>query len=363
MKPVLLYELSGAQAIMKSIVAIFLLLTSTSYCEDKRLGPPAEPLKGRYWDQAFLPTAAYGSYNSFIKRPDGKLELWNNTIGDGPEDGLARFIGTSPTEWGAPEIVVPHNIINDVFDKDGKPSVIRRYTRPSVLYHEKDGYFLVPHVSDGYPPRQGSVYPALIASKTGNPGSWVYHGKLRGEIEEFWPGKNSRWADGRGLFYQPDFTELNTKEPTKNRFLFFSNQYPGQGCLALLYSADGKEWHFYRSEGNIVNLLPEPLRTRSMIFPHVMRAGKHGWYAWISEKWPPEAIWRIHSMDGMTWKLFGEQPEVVRPKDVTIKTLCAWYDETADLLHGYVSVWEKVGDDINYRLYHSSSRQFSIGSD
>ncbi|MDA0836911.1 MAG: hypothetical protein O3B01_12835 [Planctomycetota bacterium] len=348
---------------MKSIVAIFLLLTSTSYCEDKRLGPPAEPLKGRYWDQAFLPTAAYGSYNSFIKRPDGKLELWNNTIGDGPEDGLARFIGTSPTEWGAPEIVVPHNIINDVFDKDGKPSVIRRYTRPSVLYHEKDGYFLVPHVSDGYPPRQGSVYPALIASKTGNPGSWVYHGKLRGEIEEFWPGKNSRWADGRGLFYQPDFTELNTKEPTKNRFLFFSNQYPGQGCLALLYSADGKEWHFYRSEGNIVNLLPEPLRTRSMIFPHVMRAGKHGWYAWISEKWPPEAIWRIHSMDGMTWKLFGEQPEVVRPKDVTIKTLCAWYDETADLLHGYVSVWEKVGDDINYRLYHSSSRQFSIGSD
>ncbi len=348
---------------MNPLTAIFFLFTIPAHCENKRIGPPAEPLKSRYWDQPFKPTAAFGSYNSFIRRSDGKLELWNNTRGDGPEDGLVRFIGTSPTDWGKPEVVVPHKIISDVFDKDGKPSGKRRYTRPSVLFHEKDGYILIPHVCDGYPPRQGSVYPALITSKTGKAGSWVYHGKLRGEIEEFWPGKQSRWADGKGLFYQPEFSKLNTKEPTKNRFLFFSNQYRGKGCLALLYSADGKEWKFYRSEGKIVNLLPDTLRSKSMIFPHVMRAGKHGWYAWISEKWPPEAIWRIHSKDGLDWKLFGEQPEIVRPEDSTIKTLCAWYDDKADLLHGYVAIWEKIGEEINYRLYHSTSRQFSIGAE
>ena len=230
-------------------------------------------------------------------------------------------------------------------------------------YGPKDGYFAVAHVCDGYPPRRGSVYPAWLTSPSGKAGTWTYHGRLKGEIEAYLPSKAPRWADGRGLFYQPKFTgKLNDAEPTKNRFLFFSNQYPSSGSLALLYSADAKDWRFYRQDGKIVNLLPESLRGKSMIFPQVIQAGKHGWFAWLSEKWPPKAIWRIHSTDGLTWKLFGDsQPEIVKPPHTTIKTLSAWYDDQADILHGYLSVWEKIGEKKNYRLYHSTTDKFTPG--
>ena len=346
-----------------SVGLVFVVAASYQVCGGaaKNVGPPSKPLEGHYWDGPFRPTPAFGSYNSIFRKPDGSYEMWNNTIGDGPKDGLVRLTSKNLTEWGPPEVQVPHEIIDDVFDKTGQLSAKRRYTRPSVFFHPADGYFVVAHVCDGYPPRQSSVYPAFITSKTGEKDTWVYHGKLRGEIEEFWPGKKSRWADGRGLFYQPQYpARVDDAEPIQNRFLFFSNQYPGTGCLALLYSGDGKTWKFHRENGKIANLLPVPLREKGIIFPQVIRAGKRGWYAWLSEKWPPVAIWRIHSDDGLHWRLFGKrQPEIVKPPDCSIKTVSAWYDAPNDVLHGYLASWEKIGDVMNYRLYHSTSRKFA----
>ncbi|MBI2194194.1 MAG: hypothetical protein HYU36_19635 [Planctomycetes bacterium] len=342
------------------VLAVWSLAFGASHAEEKQLHPQATPFRGHYWDEEFRPTDAYGSYNTILKMPDGRFELWNNTIGEGPEDGLVRFRGTAPTAWCAPEVIIPHALITDVFDAEGKLSSKRRYTRPFVTYHPRDGYFVVAHVCDGYPPRDGSVYPAWLASRSGEPGCWTYQGRLRGELEEYLPGRNARWADGGGLFYQPEGPEkLDEARPMQNRFLFFSNQYPGQGCLALLISADGQSWKFAREEGQIANLLPKPLQGKSLIFPRVVRAGKRGWFAWLSENWPPTAIWRIHSADGRTWRLFGpHQPEILRPEGSTIKTVSAWYDEDADTLHGFLSVWEQIGETTNYRLYHSTSRQF-----
>jgi hypothetical protein len=184
---------------------------------------------------------------------------------------------------------------------------------------------------------------------------------LKGEIyDEFGPGKPPRWADGRGLFYQPDRpAKLNRKRPLKNRFLYFSNQYPAGDCLALLYSADAKQWFFHRSEGKIVNLLPPELQGKGMIFPHVIHTGRHGWIGWLSEKWPPTAIWRVHSPDGLAWKLFRDnQPEIVKPEKAMIKSLSAWYDPEQDVVHGYIAVWSDIGGGtLNYRAYHSTTRQ------
>lgn len=327
--------------------------------------PPkgAHAIPAKNWDGPFryVPSLS-GSYSTLIRRGTNRYEFWNSTISGALDAGISRFIGTSPTEFGKPEIAITNRIINDVVGQDGKLSPKRRYTRPSLAYDPRDGYFAVAHVSDGYPPRGGRVYPAFLSSKTGAPGTWTYHGMLKGEIyAQFGPGKATRWADGRGLFYQPEKSaRLRRDSPTENRFLFFSNQYPTRGCLALLYSTGGKEWFFHREEGKIANLLPEELRSKSMIFPHVIRAGRHGWFCWLSEGWEPKAIWRIHSKDGLHWKLYGDnQPEIVKPEDDKIKNLSAWYDEERDLIHGYIACWLDVDAKrlaLGYRNYHSVTK-------
>lgn len=328
----------------------------------KELHQPQDPLPVQYWENPFQPTNAYGSYNTFFQIADGRLELWNNTIGDSPSDGIVRFMGTSPTEWSKPEVAIPHELITDVYDQEKNLSPKKRFTRPFLALHPKEGYFLVAHVCDGYPPRDGSVYPAWLTSRTGQAGDWKYHGRLRGEIEEFLPEKSARWADGGGLIVQPDLPGVvQDTQPMQNRFIFYSNQYPGVGCLALLYSADGVTWKFFRHEGKILNLLPRELHGKNMIFPRIVQVGKYGWFCWLSENWPPVAIWRLHSMDGLEWHLFGNrQPEmVVQPGQGTIKTFSGWYDSEKDILHGYLAVWEKMGEFTNYRLYHSTTAQFS----
>lgn len=320
-------------------------------------------IQARNWDGPFrhVPSLA-GSYSTMIRKGRDRFEFWNSTIGGDNEDGIARYVGASPTAFAAPEIAIPNRIIDDVLGPDGKLAEKRRYTRPSLAYDTKDGYFAIAHVSDGYPPRGGRVYPAFLSSKTGEPGTWKYHGMLRGEIyDEFGPDKPARWADGRGLFYQPEKPrKLNRTSPLENRFLFFSNQYPTRGCLALLFSGDGKEWCFYRRDGKIANLLPEALRGKSMIFPHVIRAGPHGWFCWLSEKWEPVAIWRIHSNDGLNWKLYGDhQPEILKPANDRMKNLSAWYDPEHELIHGYIACWtgvDSMGRALVYRNYHSTAR-------
>jgi len=349
-------------------VPIFLCCLFFSWFSARADGEPTSPeesrtIQAKNWDGPFrfVPSLS-GSYSTLIRRTRDRFEFWNSTIGGANEDGIARFIGTSPTQFSKPQIAIPNGIIDDVKGPDGKLSGKRRFTRPSVAYDRKDGYFVIAHVSDGYPPRGGRVYPAFLSSKTGEPGSWRYKGMLKGEIyDEFGPGKPPRWADGRGLFYQPAKpAKLNRSSPLENRFLFFSNQYPRRGCLALLYSADGGKWHFHRRDGKIVNLLPMALQGKSMIFPHVIRAGRHGWFCWVSEKWEPSAIWRIHSKDGLKWDLYGDnQPEILKPENDRMKNLSAWYDPEEDIIHGYIACWTNVdskGRALVYRNYHSTTR-------
>jgi len=332
--------------------------------ELKPLGKP-RPIKARNWDQPFTPIKTlWGSYCSFIRvRPD-RYEVFNNSVGGGLQDGITRFVGKSLLEYGPSEIVAKHELINDVLGPDGRLSDIRRFTRPFVAYDPRDGYFMIAHVCDGYGPRDGRVYPSFLTSKTGDPGTWTYHGRLKGEVyDQFGPekGKSAQWADGGGLFYQPQCpATLDRENPLQNRFLFFTNRYVDGNGLVLLISADAKEWAFYRKDGKIVNLFPPEIAAIPNCFTYVIRAGRHGWHCWFSEKWPPVAIWHVRSADGLHWEFFrGNRPEIVKPKDRFIKNLNAWYDPETDLLHGFLSVWEQLEDKTeNYRKYHSTMKDF-----
>lgn len=323
------------------------------------------PISAEHWARPFHPgtTSLVGSYLSMIQRGPEDFVGFTNSISGDLEAGLVMWSGTTPLDLAPVGIVFTHRLIDDVFGPDGLPFAKRRLTRPFITWHPEQGFIGIIHVCADYAPVDGRVYPAMVRSKTGKPGTWHYLGKLKGEIwAEFGtPGKPARWADGGGFFVQPDGPDmLDRTNPLANRYLFFSNQYPGDGCMALLYSADGDTWVFHRDEaGAIVNLTPM-YAGRPMIFPHVIRLGSHGWAMFLSETWPPTAIHRLYSADGLTWQPWSQQPEIVAPESPMIKNLNGWYDPQAEVLHGYLSVWAKQPDGShNYDKYHSYTEKLT----
>jgi hypothetical protein len=327
---------------------------------EKELGPP-HPIPAAHWSSDFAPgtSTLVGSYVTVLQRGERDFVAFNNSVDGSLAGGLQMWTGDSPTQFALQGVVFKHEQITDVFGKEGELFAKRRLTRPFIAWHPRDGFVGVIHVCADYGPIDGRVYPALVTSPTGAAGTWTYHGKLKGEIWDLYgdQAKERRWADGGGFLYQPELpAELNPAQPLRHRYVFFSNQYPGDGCMAILYSADGATWRFHRdAEGKIVNLTPM-YAGRGMIFPHVVPMGAEGWTMFLAEKWPPVAIYRLWSPDGLTWQPFGEQPEVTKPEDLMIKNLNGWYDPVAKRLHGYLSVWEKQPDGtLNYNKYHATT--------
>ena len=349
--------------IITSMIGL-LVFTGLAGAIEKDLGKP-HPIEAKHWDSPFRPgtSTIVGSYTTVIRLGPEKFVAFNNTMAPGPEDGLLMWEGKSPTKFKLVGVVLEHQKINDLLDKKGAAHPKRRFTRPFMDWHPEKGFVGIIHVCRGYPPPDARVYPALISSPTGKPGDWTYHGRLKGEIwDEFGDKGKARWGNGGGFFYQPDAPEKpDGKNPLNNQYVFFSDQYAGPGSLAILYSSDGKRWQFYRRDGDpgapIVNLI-KVVAGKPMIFPCVTRMGQQGWTLFLSEKWPPIAIWRLWSPDGLSWKLFGDQPEIVKPKDLMIKNVTAWYDPLKATLHGYLSVWSKQPDGThNYDKYHATTRQ------
>ena len=68
----------------------------------KELATQKVVIPAKNWDAPFEPVPTlYGSYSSFVRKGD-TYEVFNNTIGDGPDDGIVRFTGSSPVEFGQP---------------------------------------------------------------------------------------------------------------------------------------------------------------------------------------------------------------------------------------------------------------------
>ncbi len=341
-------------------ILLGLLIVGAVHAGEKQARAP-HPIPARHWDAPFRPgaTTLVGSYTGIIRRGENDFVAFNNTAAGDLAGGLVMWRGKDHLHFEKVGVVFTHEQITDVFGREEELFAERRLTRPFIDWHPAVGFVGVIHVCAGYPPVDARVYPALVKSPTGEAGSWTYRGKLAGEIRDaFGDGSGQpRWADGGGFFYRHDGSEtVDRQKPLTNRYLFFSNQYAGDGSLTLLYSADGQTWYFHRRDGEIVNLIPM-FAGRRMIFPHVVPMGEAGWTLFLSENWPPVAIYRLWSRDGLQWRLFDPEPAVRKPADLSIKNLNGWFDPRTQTLHGYLSVWtEQPGGGMNYDKFHSSTR-------
>jgi hypothetical protein len=302
--------------------------------------PPAGGL--RHWAEPFrdLPCEVDHLGNSYVSvtRPaPGLVELWSNEWG--PDGAADRMIfvrrGPSLDRLGSREVVFDGTLIDDVYSMDGSGdlSPTRGFTRPSMLWTPEDGYVLLCCVCPDYLPGRTYLLPAIVTSKTGRPGTWRYHGMLKGEMEEEVrrvekeTGRPAR-SDGGSIHRLDDGTWrilLNGFSPT----------------LAAL-EADSPEgpWRFVRGDnGAIRELLPDfPDRG---IFPYALRLEPNRWRLWITDDWPPQSIWQYASDDGLHWKPFGRQPEITRDAvgGRGIKCLRAHLDETGETIVGLLAVW------------------------
>lgn len=329
----------------------------------KILGPP-QPVKAKHWDAPFAPETCsiVGAYMTMVRQDRNKYAAFVNTWGK-LTDGLTMWTGTSPGDFKVDGVVVSSAMIDDLPDKTGKPYPKRGITRPFIDWHCDHGFVGIIHVCRDYIPVDRRVYPALVSSKTGEVGTWKYHGRLKGEIwDEFGDGaKKAIHSDGGAFFFQPDKpAKLNRETPLENRYVFYTSKYSGVGSVNILFSNDGKNWVFYRNKaGKIINLIPF-LAGKGMIFPHIVKLGENGWSMTLSQKWPPVAIWRLWSPDGLKWQLVGEQPEIIVPDDLFIKNLSLWYDPKTALLHGYLTVRSARPDgSMQSNKYRSQTRMFS----
>lgn len=330
----------------------------------KELGSP-RPVEAKHWDAPFAPgtCSIVGAYMTLTQQATNRYSAFVNTFGT-LDDGLEMWIGTAPTgTFISAGVVLPNRDIDDLPGEDGQPHPKRCITRPFIDWHPEHGFVGIVHVCRNYMPTDNRVYPALVRSATGGPGTWTYHGRLKGEIwDGFGDGKGHVHSDGGGFFFRPDQPNaLNREQPLENRYVFFTSHYSGWGHVNLLYSADGEAWFFHRdANGRIVNLAPAEAG-KGMIFPSVVRTG-NGWQMALAEQWPPVAIWRLRSVDGLAWSLAGEQPEIGDQTDLFVKNLSLWYEQTTGLLHGYLTVRSsRIDGSVQSGKYHSA-RQTGWGA-
>jgi hypothetical protein len=289
----------------------------------------------------------FGAYTSVTIR-DGVLEFWHATLAGDPllpddqsrnVDALSVRRGPSLGELGSPERVLEmQELIDDVPRLDGKPGLApkRGFTRTYVMYDDEAGYVGLVGVHPEY--RGHYLHLALITSKTGKRGTWRYLGQLTGDpADEI--AKRRVWSDGGTILRLPD-----------GRWRIYTNGFGAwHGLVAM--EADQLEgpWKLLRNADGSVRMMTPNIPSaggQSLgIFPNVLRVAETEWHAWLSDRWIPDAIWHFYSTDGLTWKLYGRQPEIIRQEDEDyIKCMRSFVDRDGKHIVGLLSVAMK-GDD------------------
>ncbi len=305
------------------------------------------------WSEPFKKAEnLYGSYSSCVVR-NNNIEVWNNAKYQTLDGGITVFTGKEWDKFDKGKVVAPNRIINDLFDKDNKPHPSRMFTRPMVCFSKKDNmYYSISHVSKGYPPEKGRVYPAFLTSKTGEKGDWRYHGMLKGEIwDEFGPGKKNIWSSGLGFVINDNLSnKCDHENPVNNRFLFYTDDYSKGGALNLLYSNNGEKWFFARDKKTkkILDLRPAQIKKVNVNFPSVIKT-ENGFHCYLTEGWPPNGIWHLFSKDGLNWKVWNNSTEPEIPRKQHLKNMSLYYDSANKTVHGLLTVCEKS----KYNKYHS----------
>jgi hypothetical protein len=148
--------------------------------------PPASGL--RHWAEPFNKLAYEveelgNSYLSVTLPPSGEVELWANEWGPDSSANRTIFVRRGPAidKLSSKEIMFDGTLIDDVYALDGSGDLAptRGFTRPYMTYTPEDGYVLLCCVCPDYLPGRTYLLPALVASKTGKPGTWRYLGMLK----------------------------------------------------------------------------------------------------------------------------------------------------------------------------------------
>jgi hypothetical protein len=311
--------------------------------EEKQMFPHDEELPGnppesgiRYWSE-FQPLPYAGAYVSVIIRNNvepKRYELWQNTWGEKGAESRQIVVrkGADLKSLGEPEVVFDGTIIEDVPDPKNPETLApgRGFTRPAVMYDPQQGYVMLVCVAPDYLPGSVPLLPAILVSKTGQKGDWKYLGTLKGDPQKE-AEKRKIWSDCGSIVRLDDW-----------RWRIYLNGY-GPVVSALESESLEGPWAFLRDdEGNIRELLTEFPRDkrRGGCFPTVLRVADNEWHLWITDKWPPQTIWHFFSDDGLSWRRYGDQPEITRAAfdGRGIKCLRAYYEPAEQRVFGLLSV-------------------------
>jgi len=297
----------------------------------KILGEPP-PGGLRNWS---LPTntGLKGSYVSIVNRTDPvRVELWKNTW-DGEKSATHQVVfrkGKSLEALEAEEFLAfDGSLIDDVFDVSDptKLSPNRGATRVSVTFDPEVGYIVLCCVCPDYLPGTVTLIPAIFTSKSGEPGSFRYLGKLKGECADL-AAQKKIWSDGGTLVRLPG-----------GGWRIYLNGF-GPKLAAMECATLTGPWKFLRDgTGSIRELLPSiPV---GCVFPDVLRDAGGQWHLLFSDKWPPQSIWHMVSSDGVGWEEPGPQPEITREhfRGHGIKCMRGYLDLSSGKLCGLLSVY------------------------
>ena len=306
------------------------------------LGSP--PRSGvRYWKTPFRRLPCTGAYVSMVIRErDGRhdFELWTNTWGDpgAAERTIVVRRGPSLEQLGESVPVCNGTLINDVPDpkQPDRLAPTRGFTRPFVAFYPDIGYVLLACVCPDYRPGSVPLLPVLCRSETGEPGTWAYGGKLKGDVADA-AAQRTIWSDGGSLVRLDD-----------GRWRIYLNGF-GPVVAALESDTLDGPWRFLRDEkGDLREILPcFPKGPKcNGIFPTVLRVARDEWHLWIVDTWAPQCIFHYGSRDGLAWRPYGEQPEITRAavNGLGIKCLRAYVAPDGKHIVGLLSVWRKQPD-------------------
>jgi hypothetical protein len=308
--------------------------------------PPASGL--RYWSEPFERLPLTGCYVSIVTHPskDGRMfEIWQNALDNGGYNIVFRR-GTSLKTMGDRQSACECKLIDDVPDPK-EPSRLapkRSYTRTAMTFDDKEGYVMAACVCPDYLPGSVSLFPALLVSKTGAPGSFKYLGKLKGEPAAE-AAKRLIWSDGGTLLRLGD-----------GRWRYYLNGF-GQTLAALESETLEGPWKFIRGNGGEIRELVPDFPMKYGCFPTVLRVSSDNWHLWVTDKWPPQSIWHYWSGDGLKWRKYGIQPEITRAAfgNHGIKCLRPFLDPDSGRIVGLLSVWgTEDGGEQGWILHQSS---------
>jgi hypothetical protein len=244
-------------------------------------------------------------------------------------------------------VLFSSKLIDDVGDPADpqKPAACVQMARTAMYHDPQVGYVCMNSLFPGRMSDYGkrSLVPAIFSSLTGEPGTWKYHGKLKGEPADYeneLRGKNKRWI-GEGCVVRVG----------ENSWRAYLGGYGVSLAAAASESLDGP-WQFIRDRnGKLKDLLGATWKGGGC-FPYVLKVSEKEFHLWLAENWPVGPVWHFSSADGLDFKPYGRQPEIhlaaVQAK--SMKGIRAFLDADGKTIRGLIP----FGFGSGWLLYQST---------